>query len=163
VDGTVQVLSQSEDLASPDLVYPPGEPPAECVGIDTDAGAGTLNAYANSLGAASGGVYLANDGTLVLQVVGDPAPHREALAGRGGACVIEVSRSEFEQRNLQDSLAPKLRDIPALALSYALSTGPGGRVEVYVPVADGSVAEAITALVDDPTAIRVIGRGILVP
>ncbi len=164
VDGAVEVISQSEasylDLG---LRYPPGELPAECQGVATGAGAGPINQYASSLGDANGGLYVANDGTLVLQVVGDPAPHREALAASGGACVIEVSRSEAEQRRIQDSIVPLLRDIPEIGGSYAVATGPGGRVEVQVPVADRSLAQTIAGLVDDPTAIRLVGRGILLP
>jgi len=160
VDGAVQVESQS-DAVFPSIDYPPGRLPAECAGIDTGAGAGAINSYANSLGDANGGLYVTNDGTLVLQVVGDPEPHREALAAQGGACVIEVTRTEAEQRRIQDALAPLLGDVPELVQNYAISTGPGGRVDISVPVADQAVARAIASLVDDPTAIRIVGSGVL--
>jgi hypothetical protein len=162
VEGAVRVESQS-DAVFPSIEYPPGELPAVCEGTDTGAGAAAINDYANSLGDANGGLYVANDGTLVLQVVGDPEPHREALAAQGGACVIEVARSEAEQRRIQDSLAPLLRDVPELVQNYAISTGPDGRVEVYAPVADASLARKIASLMDDPTWIRIVGRGILLP
>lgn len=87
--------------------------------------------------------------------------HRDALASEGReACVIEVPRSGTEQRAILESIAPRLSDH---VFRISPSTGPGGRVEVTVAVADTQTAEAIAALVDDRTAIRVIGRGILLP
>ncbi len=164
VDGAVQVLSQSEALASPDLVYPPGELPAECEGIDTDAGAGTINAYANSLGAANGGVYVANDGTLVLQVVGDPEPHREALAGRGRS-VCYRGRREVEAEQQQSriplprcSAISRVRPCQLRAQHRAGRTGRG--------LHSGGGRRRGT---DDrqprgrSEAIRLVGRGILYP
>jgi hypothetical protein len=94
-------------------------------------------------------------------VVDDTAPHRAALAEFGGACVVEVPRNEAEQRSIQDALGPLLADLPELAGNYAISAGAGGRVVVHVPVADRAIALAIGNLVDDPTAIRIVGLGIL--
>ena len=162
VDGVVEVVAASE-YASPNLGYPPGDLPEECAGIELRAGAGPVNEYARTLGDRNGDLYMTNDGTLVLQVVDDPVPHREALAELGGACVIEVGRSGTEQRAIQDALHPLLRDIPELLSTYSSSTGPGGRVDLYLPVADRATARAIAALVADPTAIRIIGMGILQP
>ena len=163
VDGAVDVLSQSEPTYPNLDSYPPGRLPAVCEGVPLAAGAGPVNDYASSLGDANGGLYVTNDGTLVLQVVGDPAPHRDALAALGGACVVEVSRSEAEQHALQEAIVPLLGEIPELAHTYAVSTGAGGRVEVQAPVADRSTARPIAELVDDSTAIRLVGRGILLP
>lgn len=162
VDGVVEVLGQS-DVVIWEAEHPPGELPAECANVETAAGAGPINEYARSLGDRNGGLYIANDGTLVLQVVGDPAPHREAMAEFGGACVVEVPRSEAEQRSIQDDIVPLLANVPELAGIYAASPGPGGRVVVQVPVADRKMAQAIANLVDDPTAIRIVGMGILRP
>jgi heat shock protein HslJ len=162
VAGMVDVLDQS-DPVNLDIEFPPGDLPAECQGIEKAAGAGPINDYASSLGDMNGGLYVANDGTLVLQVIGDPAPHRTALAASGGACVVEVPRSEAEQLRIQNSLAPLLADISAVSGSYALSTGPGGRVDVQVPVADAATARAVAGIVDDPTAIRLVGMGVLLP
>ncbi|MGH8944840.1 MAG: hypothetical protein ACRDVL_01665 [Acidimicrobiia bacterium] len=162
VNGVVEVLEHSE-VVTWEAEYPPGELPAECRDAETAAGAGPINEYARSLGDRNGGIYLANDGTLVLQVVDDPAPHREALAEFGGACVVQVPRSEARQRSIQDAIVPLLADIPELAGIYAVSTGAGGRVDVQVPVADQATAQAIANLVDDPTAIRIVGTGILRP
>jgi hypothetical protein len=160
VDGTVDVVSDSPVIAW-EVVYPPEELPAECRDVETAAGVGVIHDYARSLGARNGGLYLASDGTLVLQVVDDPAPHRAALAESGGACVVEVARNEAEQRSIQDALGRLLADLPGLAGNYAIGTGAGGRVVVSVPVADRATARAIANLVDDPTAIRIVGRGIL--
>jgi len=162
VDGVVEVLDQSE-YAPPDLGYPPGGLPAVCEGSELGAGAGPVNDYARSLGSSNGGLYVANDGTLVLQVVGDPEPHREALAELGGACVIEVTRRESELLAIQQAINPLLADIPEVMGSYSSSTGPGGRVDLYLPVVDGAMARAIAALVDDPTTIRIIGMAVLHP
>jgi hypothetical protein len=161
IDGIVDVVSDSPVIAW-EVVFPPDQLPAECRDIAIAAGVGVINDYASSLGARNGGLYLANDGTLVLQVVDDPAPHRAALAESGGACVVEVARSEAEQRSIQDALRQLLADdIPEFAGSLAIGTGAGGRVVVYVPVADGETARTIASLVDDPTAIRIVGSGIL--
>lgn len=162
VDGAVEVLGQSA-AATWEVEYPPGELPAECQNVDTAAGAGLINEYARSLGDRNGGLYLANDGTLVLQVVDDPAPHREAMAEYGGACVVEVTRSEADQRSILDAVLPLLADVPELAGIYNANSGPGGRVVLQVPVADRTTARAIAELIDDPTAIRIVGIGILHP
>jgi hypothetical protein len=162
IDGVVEVLGQS-DVVTWEAEYLPGELPADCEDIETAAGAGPINEYARSLGGHNGGLYVANDGALVLQVVGDPAPHREAMAEFGGACVVEVSRSEAEQRSIQDAIVPLLADVPELAGIYGAGTGAGGRVVVQVPVADRATARAIANLVDDPTAIRIVGTGVLRP
>ncbi len=159
VDEVVEVVSDGEPVPI-DAVFPPGELPSVCEGIDLGAGAGPVNEYAASLGDVNGGLYLANDGTLVLQVVGDPEPHRQALAEAGGACVIEVLRSEAEQRRIQDSLADLLRAIPELG-GFSLSTGPGGRIDIGVAVADRATALAIAELVDDPQSIRIVGTAII--
>lgn len=63
---------------------------------------------------------------------------------------MAVPRSEAEQRRIQDSLAALLQEVPELVGSNAIGSGPGGRVEVYVPVADRITASAIAALVNDP-------------
>jgi len=160
IDGIVNVVSDSPVIAW-EVVFPPDEMPAECRDVETAAGVGVINDYARSLGARNGGLYLASDGTLVLQVVDDPAPHRAALAESGGACVVEVPRNEAEQRSIQDALGQLLADLPELAGNYAIGTGAGGRVVVHVPVADRATARAIASLVDDPTAIRIVGSGIL--
>ena len=160
INGAVDVIEQS-DVVTWEAEYPPGELPAECRDAETAAGAGPVNEYARTLGDRNGGVYLANDGTLVLQVVDDPAPHREALAEFGGACVVQVPRSETEQRSIQDAIVPLLADVPELASIYTVSTGAGGRVDIQVPVADQATAQAIANLVDDPTAIRIVGAGVL--
>jgi hypothetical protein len=160
IDGIVTVVADSP-LIPWDVEFPTEALPAECRDVETAAGTGAINEYANSLGARNGGLYVASDGTLVLQVVGDPAPHRAALADFGGACVVEVPRNEAEQRSIQDALGPLLADLPELAGNYAISAGAGGRVVVHVPVADRAIALAIGNLVDDPTAIRIVGLGIL--
>jgi len=162
IGGVVEVLAQFEAVTS-EVEYPPGKLPAECTDIDTAAGAGPINGYARSLRDANGGIYVANDGTLVLQVVGDPAPHREALAASGGACIVEVPRSESKQRSIQEAIVPLLADLPELAGNYGVGTGAGGRVVVSVPVADRATARAIANLVNDPTALRIVGIGILRP
>ncbi|MDJ0953273.1 MAG: hypothetical protein QNJ81_06300 [Acidimicrobiia bacterium] len=160
VDGAVEVISQAE-YDPPQIVYPPGELPAACVGADLRAGVEAIHTYRESLGPADGDVYLSNDGTLVLQVVGDPEPHREALAEMGGACVVGVAYSSAEQRALQQAIHPLLRDALESIGPYASSTGPGGRVDVYLPVVDRETALLIAGLVDDPAAIRLIGSGVL--
>lgn len=160
VDGHIQLLEESEPKYER-LVYPPGVLPAECAGIRHFVGPGQINEYAQGLGASSGGVYLTNEGQIVLQVVGSPQEHRDALASDGReACVIEVSRSATEQRAILEAIAPRLADLVG---GLSVSTGPGGRVEVNVAVADSHTAEAIAGLVDDRTAIRVVGWGILLP
>ncbi|MDJ0665412.1 MAG: hypothetical protein QNJ75_12745 [Acidimicrobiia bacterium] len=161
-DGFVELIDDSEHTP-PRLELPTEDLPAECQGIDLGAGAGPLDDYARSLGDRNGDLYVANDGTLVLQVVGDPEPHREALAELGGACVVEVSRNAAEQRAIHEAIHPLLRDIPDLLDAYSSSTGPGGRVDVYLPVVDRTTAGAIAALVDDPTAIRIVGMAVLHP
>jgi hypothetical protein len=74
---------------------------------------------------------------------------------------VQVSRSEAEQRSIQQHLTPLLADVPELVGNYATGTGAGGRVVVYVPVADRATAMVIAGLVDDPTAIRIVGSGII--
>ena len=160
IHGIVNVVADSP-VISWDVAFPSEELPAECRDVEIAAGVGVINEYARSLGARNGGLYLASDGTLVLQVVGDPAPHRAAMAEFGGACVVEVPRSEAEQRSILDALAPLLADLRELAGTYAISTGAGGRVVVQVSAADRATARAIASLVDDPTAIRIVGLGIL--
>lgn len=160
IHGIVNVVADSP-VVSWDVAFPPEELPAACRDVETAAGVGVINEYARSLGAGNGGLYLASDGTLVLQVVGDPAPHRAAMAEFGGACVVEVPRNEAEQRSIQDALGPLLADLPELAGTYAISTGAGGRVVVQVAAADRATARAIASLVDDPTAVRIVGFGIL--
>jgi hypothetical protein len=162
VDGFVEVLDQSQ-YAPPALEYPPGDLPAECENTDTGAGAGPVNEYANSLGDNNGGLYVTNDGTLVLQVVGDAAPHREAMAELGGACVVEVSRNAAEQRTIQEALHPLIATIAEVVGSYVSSPGPAGRVDLELPVVDRATARAIAELADDPTAIRIIGTAVLHP
>ena len=162
VNGVVEVIDDSE-YAPPNLEPPTDALPAECQGNERSAGSQTINDYARSLGASNGGLYVTNDGALVLQVVGDPEPHREALAEAGGACVIEVTRSEAELLAIQDAVHSLLRDIPELVGTYSSSTGARGRLDLHLPVVDRTTARAIAALVDDPTAIRIIGMGVLHP
>ena len=159
VDDHIQLISDTEP-EHPEYVYPPGELPAECAGIGSFVGSQAINDYARTLGERSGGVYVTNDGVLVLQVTGDPQPHRDALSsGSSEPCVIEVERSEAEQRAIQDRLRPG--EVTAIAGGYGTSTGPGGRVEVGLAVADRETVEAIAALVDDPASVRVIGWAVL--
>ncbi|MDJ0496285.1 MAG: hypothetical protein QNJ75_07635 [Acidimicrobiia bacterium] len=160
LDGFVAVLDQYE-YAPPDLGYPPEALPRECEGIELEAGAGPVNDYARSLGSGNGGLYVTGDGTLVLQVVGDPEPHREALAELGGACVIEVARPQSELLAIQEAIQPQLADLPELLGTYSSSPGSGGRLDLYLPVVDRATAQAIAALVDDPTAIRIIGMAVI--
>lgn len=159
VDDHVQLISASEPEYT-EYVYPPGVLPVECADIDAFVGSGDVNEYARGLGEVSGGVYVTNENVLVLQVTDDPQPHRDALASGGRqACVIEVERSEAEQRVIHDQIDKQLA---AVVYSGSVSSpGPGGRVEVGVPVADKAAVEAIAALVDNPSAIRVIGWAIL--
>lgn len=159
VDDHIQLISDRE-AEFLEYVYPPGELPTECEGIETFVGPREIHDYARGLGERSGGVYLTNDGVIVLQVTDDLQPHRDAL-GAGGkqACVIEVELSETEQRAIHDELYPELDDV--VYGGSVSSTGSGGKVEVGIPVADRDTVEAIAALVDDPSAIRVIGWAIL--
>jgi hypothetical protein len=85
------------------------------------------------------------------------------MAELGGACVIEVARSEAEQRTIQEAIHPLLVDLAELVGVYSSSTGPGGRVDLQLPVVDRATARAIAELVDDPTAIRIVGSGVLHP
>ena len=152
----VHLISASE----PEYIYPPGVLPAECADIDAFVGSGEVNEYARGLGEASGGVYVTNENILVLQVTENPQRHRDALvSGDRQACVVEVERSETEQRRIHDETDQRLA--AAVYGSSVSSPGPGGRVDVGVPVADRETVEAIAALVDDPAAIRVIGWAIL--
>ena len=162
IDGVVTVVADSAFVPF-DVELPHDQLPAECRDTENAAGAEAINEYADSLGARNGGLYLASDGTVVLQVVGDPAPHRAALAQAGGACIVEVSRSAAEQHSILLALTPLLADLPELAGSFVASTGAGGLVTIQVPVADRATALAIASLVDDPTAIRIVGTGVLVP
>lgn len=132
-----------------------------CADIELGAGAGPINEYASSLGDLNGGLFVASNGVLVLQVVGDPQPHRDALASDGGACVIEVPRSETEQRQIQESLSQPLADMFG-QVGFSTSTGPGGRVDIGLPVVDRETARRVAELVDDPTSIRIGGMGIIV-
>ncbi|MCJ7780219.1 MAG: hypothetical protein MUQ27_05290 [Acidimicrobiia bacterium] len=160
VDGHVQLLEDTEPQHA-EFVYPPRELPAECAGIESFVGPGEINEYARRLGDRNGDVYLTNGGVIVLQVVGDPQAHRDALASDGReACVVAVSLSAAEQRSILDGIVPHLADLVG---AFSASTGPGGRVEINVPVADYQTAEAIANLVDDRTAIRVVGIGVLLP
>ena len=155
----VQLISASEPEYT-EYVYPPGVLPAECADIDAFVGSGDVNEYARSLGEVSGGVYVTNENVIVLQVTDDPQPHRDALASGGRqACVIEVERSEDEQRTIHDQIDQQLA--AAVYSGSVSSPGPGARVEVGVPVADRETVEAIAALVYDPSVIRVIGWAIL--
>lgn len=160
IDGHVQLVEDSEPRYE-GVVYPPGELPDECGGIERFVGPGAVNEYALGLGDRNGDVYLTNEGVIVLQVVGDPQEHRDALASDNEeACVIEVDRNAAEQRAILDSLGSNLADLVG---SYGASTGPAGRVEVYVAVADAQTAEAIANLVEDRTSLRIIGHGVLLP
>lgn len=159
VDGFVRLVSDSEPQYG-EYVYPPGALPDECAGIEAFVGPKEINDYARSIGERSGGVYLTNDGVIVLQVIDDPKPHRVALAAHGRrACVIRVERSEIELRQIQDRLSLNLSG--ALQEGWATGSGSGGRIDVNVPVADRNTVEAIAELVENPGSIRVIGQGIL--
>ena len=159
VDGRVEAVYDSGPEPFP-FDFPYGAIPDECAEVPTEAGSGAISDYARSLGEANGGLYLSNEGVVVLQVVGDPQPHRTALAADGGACVVEVPRSEAEQRRIQNAITPLLADILG-PVGYSTSTGPGGRVDIGVPVADRATAMAIAELVNDPTAIRLVGFGVI--
>ncbi|MEA3501198.1 MAG: hypothetical protein U9R47_00360 [Actinomycetota bacterium] len=160
IDGHVRLIEDSEPHHS-EFVYPPGELPSECAGIESFVSSFEVNEYARGLGARNGDLYLTNDNVIVLQVVGDPQEHRDALASGGRqACVIEVERSAAEQRALLDSIVPRLSDLVG---PFGASTGPGGRVEIQVAVADYQTVEAIANLVEDRTALRVVGMGVLLP
>ncbi len=162
VDGQVQLLDESEALFQ-EYVFPPTELPAECVDIESYVGIEEIHVYEQTLGDVSGDVYLANNGVLVLQVVGDPQIHREALASGGReACVIEAPHSKAEQRRLLDAVVSGLEG-HSDAFAVSVSTGAGGRIEIGVAVADQETAEMIAGLVDDRTAIRIIARGVLLP
>lgn len=160
VGGHVQVLDDSRfSPGQPD--YPHEVLPSECADIEHFVGVEAVNNYANTLGDRNGDLYVTNEGVLVLQVVGDPQDHRDALASDGReACVIEVERSASEQRAIQESLGPRLADLVG---PYSSRTGPGGRVEVTVAVADGETAEAVASLVEDRTSLRIVGTGVLLP
>ena len=163
VDGHVQLLQESAALFLQDYVFPPTELPAECAAIESYVGIEKIHAYEQTLGDVSGDVYLANNGVLVLQVVGDPQAHREALTSEGReACVIEVSRSKAEQRRLLDAVLSGLKGHSDI-FAVTVSTGAGGRIEIGVAVADRETVEIVAGLVDDRTAIRIIGRGVLLP
>lgn len=156
VDGVVELI---EDTPIEILEYdlPMSDLPEECRDQTLGAGSGPINEYARSLGDHNGGLYVANSGDIVLQVVGDPEPHREALAEHGGACVIEVPRSESEQRRLHDQAVDALRELVDEVGEFGVSPGPAGKVTILVAVADIHTAETIAAMVEDPTAVRVVG------
>lgn len=159
-DGEVQLLEQFP-YDPPVFEYPPTGVAEACAGADLGVGVGRLNEYARSLGDANGGLFTADNGIVVLQVVGDPEPHRRLLAGEGGACVVEVPRSEAEQRQIQEAVTTRLMDILG-RVGYSTSLGPGGRVDIGVPVADRATAAAIAELVNDPADITVAGFGVIV-
>lgn len=162
VDGHVQLLDEAEARFQ-DYVFPGAELPAECAAMTSFVGSDEIHAYEQTLGDISGDVYLTSNGVLVLQVIGDPQLHREALASEGReACAIEVPRNKAEQRRIQNAVVSGLQG-RSDAFAIAVNTGPGGRIEVGVAVADQETAEIVAGLVDDRTAIRIIGRGVLLP
>lgn len=160
VDGRIQAVADGP-AERREFTYPPGDLPDECAGIDEYVASGAINDYARSLGVRSGGVYVSNDGVVVLQVTDDPAVHREALAsGPKQACVVQSQWSEIELQALKARLEPRLERV--LDHVAATASGTVGRVDVYVPVADRDTVLAVAAMVDQPSAVRVIGGATLV-
>ena len=130
VDGRLEVVEDSEP-ETPFVDPPYSALPEECRNVPNGIGVEDLHAYAQSLGAANGGIFPTGTGDLVLQVVGDPEPHRSTLLASGGACVIEVPRGEAEQRRILTSVVSLLDDVPDV-LWMSASTGPGGRIDIGV-------------------------------
>lgn len=158
VEGHVRLLDESEAQFR-EYKFPPTQLPEVCAGIDNYVSIEEIRAYEQTLDDVSGDVYLANDGTLVLQVVGDPQVHRDALASAGRqACVIEVPRNKAEQSRVHEAVASGLTGHFG---GWSVSTGAGGRIDIGLAVVDRETVEIIAALVDDRTAIRIIGWGTL--
>ncbi len=135
--------------------------PDECAHIERFVDFNDIHAYEQGLGDISGDVYLTDDSVLVLQVVGDPQPHRNALAtGVREACVIEVRHNKRAQYEIMDELRGKLS---THFDSYGMSKDVGGRVTVGLPVVDEETAWLVASLVEDPSAVRIIGLGVLLP
>ena len=77
--------------------------------------------------------------------------------------LIQQKGSLTREDTIQEAIHPLLVDLSELVGVYSSSTGPGGRVELQLPVVDRATARAIAELVDDPTAIRIVGSGVLHP
>jgi len=167
VDDRVQFVSESE--------HEPLEPvfaaelPEHCADIDRFPPKQVIQDYSRSLGKQSGGLLLTDDGTLVLQVIDDPEPHREALSDDGReACVVQVSRTAAELLRIQDDLFAQITGADyassrgvVLGVTTGNPGGAGGRIEIGVVAADLETIEAIAALVEDRTVLRIIGEGVL--
>ena len=167
VDDRIQLVSESE--------HEPLEPvfavelPEHCADIDRFPSTKAIQDYSRSLGAQSGGLYVTDDGTLVLQVTDDPEPHREALSGDGReACVVQVSTTAAELLRIQDDLFAQITGADyassrsvVLGVTIGNPGGAGGRIEISVLAADLDTVEAIAALVEDRTVLRIIGEGVL--
>ncbi len=128
--------------------------PEECAEIDQFPTSDQVYRYMATLGETNGGVFVADNGELVLQVTDDPTPHRTALStGDVEGCVIQVAHSEAELFVVQE-------EIP-LDMARSSWVGPVGRVTVTVPVADAYTVRQIALLIDDPTTLRVIGEAVI--
>lgn len=168
IEDRVALVADSE-FQSDEMPYPPGELPTHCAGIEDFVSNDAIQQYSRALGDQTGGLYVANDGELVLQVIDDPEQHRTALRADGqAACVVQVDHTEKELLQIQQDLNTHLfGDDSASSLARAMgiySSVPaaGGRLELEAVAVDLETVQAITALVDDPTAIRIIGKGIIV-
>lgn len=158
VDGHVERLDDSE-FQPPEFAMALTALPEECAGIERFVDYRAVNARAAEIGERSGGVYLTDDGTIVLQVTDDPEPHRQVLAAGGAeACVIQVDRSEAELVGLQSELTA---NHGGTLLVTGSSPGPRGRLDLTVPVADAATASTIATLVDEPDALRIIGEAVI--
>lgn len=128
--------------------------PPECDGASGSANA-AVNAYAEDLGPQIyGGLWVADNGVVVLHVAADPEPHRAAMAP-SEVCVVAVEHTEAALIEAQPQLDELVAD-PGSGIEWASPQGPGGRVNVGVIVADGVTLERIAAAVDDPTKFRVV-------
>jgi hypothetical protein len=125
--------------------------PNDCAveGSFTQEGAERLGRYANNLlPSLQGGTVLVDD-VLVLQVVGDPTPHREALADLVGVCVVEVANPLSLQLKAQTAL---------YQADMSLDSGPGigGRLDVAVAFVDGETLDRLSADSGCAHCLRVI-------
>ncbi len=159
VDNHVQLLGDAP-IDRTEFTYPPGEVPAACEGITRFVPVGVVQDYERGLGDRSGGLYVANNGVLVLQVTDDPEPHRQAMAtAEAEACVIQVKWNETNLQRIKTELEAQLAAV--VPHWSTISSGAVGRVDVIVAVADHETVRKVAALVDHPEAIRVIGLAIL--
>jgi len=131
--------------------------PTECANLGPQwRSSSDIGAYAQRLGPENGGVWMAEGGILVLQVLGDLEAHRGALQTESqDACVVPTERSRGLLLTVQASLGPLVRDPTSGAISTT-PNGSGGKVDVGVYVADERTVNSILALVEDPDSIRLI-------